>query len=105
MKENFMLKQLSEEELLGRSLSEAQKQELLALMDKSDEDIDLTDIPEVRELPPGTIRGGFRRGRSVHLSPDVHAYFSTIAARKGGTLDVLINDILRKDVALMDAAK
>jgi len=51
-----MLKQFSDEELLGNPLSEEQKKELLALMDLRDEDIDTSDIPEVRELPPDATR-------------------------------------------------
>jgi len=38
----------------GKPLSERQKLELLALMERPDDEIDLSDIPEVRELPPGT---------------------------------------------------
>lgn len=51
-----MLKQFSEDQLLGKPLSERQKLELLALMDRPDHNIDVSDIPEVRELPPGTKR-------------------------------------------------
>jgi uncharacterized DUF497 family protein len=54
-----MLKQFSEEELLRRPLSPEQKAEVLALMDVRDEDIDTSDIPEVKELPPGTVPGMF----------------------------------------------
>jgi len=59
-----MRKEFSEEELLGKPLSEQQKRELLALMEKPDEEIDVLDIPEVKELPPG---GGSKRAR--RLSP------------------------------------
>jgi len=100
-----MLKQFSEEELLGRPLSEEQKRELLALMDQHDEDIDTSDIPEVREIPPGAVRGRFRQGRAVHLSEELHACFSAIAARKGISLNSLINDILSKEIAIVEAVK
>lgn len=55
---------ISEEELLGKPLSEKQKRELLALMDMRDEDIDTSDIPEVKELPAGTVRARFHRGQA-----------------------------------------
>jgi len=100
-----MLKQFSEEELLGRPLSEDQKRELLALMDKRDEDIDTSDIPEVRELPARAVRGRFHRGRAVHLTEELHAYFSAIAERKGVSMNDLINDILSKEIAIVEAVK
>lgn len=50
-KGSSVLKQFSEEDLLGRPLSEQQKEELLALMEMRDEDIDTSDIPEVRGVP------------------------------------------------------
>ncbi len=100
-----MLRQFSEEELLGKPLSEAQKRELLALMDLRDEDIDTSDIPEVRELPPGAARGKFYPCHTVRLSQELHAYFSAIAARKGVSIDDLVNDVLKKEIAIMEAVK
>ena len=100
-----MLKQFSEEELLGKPLSEEQKRELLALMDKRDEDIDTSDIPEVQELPPTAVRGRFHRGRAIELTRELHVYFSAIAGRKGVSLNDLINDILTKEVAIMESVK
>ena len=52
-----MLKRYSEAELLGKPLSELQKQELLTLMDQPDESIDLSDIPEIRQIPADAVRG------------------------------------------------
>lgn len=52
-----MLKRFSEEELIGKRFNEEQKREILALIDRADDDIDTSDIPEVLELPPDTIRG------------------------------------------------
>jgi hypothetical protein len=100
-----MLKQFSERELLGGPLSEKQKLELLALMDKRDEDIDTSDIPEVRELPPNAVRGRFHRSHAVHLTRELHAYFSAVAERKGVALSDLINDILSKEIAIVEAVK
>ena len=100
-----MRRRFSEQELLGRPLSGEQKRELLALMDKGDEDIDTSDIPEVRELPPGAVRGASHRGRGIQLREDLHAYFSAVAVRKGVPLNDLINDILSKEVAIVEAVK
>ena len=47
-----MLKQYSEEELFRRPLSETQRRELLALLDRSASEMDTSDIPEIQELPP-----------------------------------------------------
>jgi len=100
-----MQKQFSEDELLGKPLSEEQKRELLALLEKGDEDIDTSDIPEVRELPPGAVRGGFHSTRALYLSPELHAYFAKVAARKGVPLNDLVNDVLRQEVAIIESVK
>jgi hypothetical protein len=60
-----MLKRFSEEELLGRPLSEEQKRDLLALMDMRDEDIDFSDIPDVKELPAHHVIGDAARREMV----------------------------------------
>lgn len=52
-----MLKRFREEELLGRPLSEKQKSEIARAQSASDEEIDTSDIPEIRELPGGAVRG------------------------------------------------
>lgn len=72
---------------------------------KGDEDIDTSDIPEIRSLPPGAVRGGLRQLSAVHLIPEIHAYFSAIAVRKQLSLDRLIKEILAKEVAIMEAVK
>lgn len=100
-----MLEQFSESELLGRPLSEEQKTELLALMDQRDEDFDTSDIPEVRELPPGAVRGRFHHGRAVQLSAELDAYFSAVAARKGVSLNDPINNILQKEIAIVETVR
>lgn len=52
-----MLKRFREEELLGRPLSEKQKREIARAQSAPDENIDTSDIPEIREIPPGAVRG------------------------------------------------
>src|SRR5262249_48498318 len=51
-----MLKRFREEELLGKPLSDKQKKEIARAQSARDEDIDTSDIPEMRELP-GAVRG------------------------------------------------
>ena len=52
-----MLKRFREEELLGKPLTGKQKREIARAQIARDEDIDTSDIPETRELPPGAVRG------------------------------------------------
>jgi hypothetical protein len=105
-----MLRQYSEEELLGKPLTLQQKKELLALMEQRDEDIDLSDIPEVREIPPDAVRGKFYRPGvaaqvPVYLNKGLQDYLLAAAERKGITLSDLVNDLLSKEVAIVEAIK
>ena len=86
-------------------LSEQQREDLLAGLTMSDEDIDFSDIPEIREIPPHAVRGKFYRGRTIYLTEELHVYLSAIAARKGISLNDLVNDLLNKEVAIMEAVK
>jgi putative transcriptional regulator len=52
-----MLKRFREEELLGKPLSEKQKREIARAQTAQDEDIDTSEITELRELPAGAVRG------------------------------------------------
>jgi len=100
-----MLKQFSEEELLGKPLTEQQKKEILALMEMKDEDIDFSDIPEVLTLPAGAVRGLFYRGPMVRLTEDLRHYFCDLSRRKGVPLNDLVNDTLAKAVAVAEVVK
>ena len=100
-----MLKQVSSEELLGRPLSDDQRGELLALMDRPDAEIDTSDIPEVRGIPAGAVRGRFPLSRGVGLSEEHYGYFRAAAERKGVSLNVLINDILSKEIEIIEAVR
>jgi hypothetical protein len=75
-----MLRQFSEEELLRRPLSAAQKAEILALMDQPDSEIDFSDIPEITKLPAGAVHGMFYRGPTIRLSEDCAAISQTSPA-------------------------
>ena len=100
-----MLKQFSDDDLFGKPLSEEQKAELLALMNMRDEDIDTSDIPEIQELPAGTVRGKFYRGATVQLNEELRRYFTDLACRKGVPLNDLVNETLSKAIAVAEVAK
>ena len=98
-----MLKQYSDKELLGKPLSPQQKKELLALMDQRDEDIDLSDIPEIREIPPDAVRGKFFKPGAkghlpIYLTEDLEAHLLAAAKRQGLTLNE-VNGLLATIVA------
>ncbi len=55
-------------------------------------------------------RGKFHRSDAqfippIHLEPDVLAYLSDRAKARGVSLNGLVNDILKKDIAPVDAVK
>lgn len=52
-----MRRRFGDAELLGKPLSEKQKSEIARAQSARDDDIDTSDIPEVRELPAGAVRG------------------------------------------------
>ena len=96
-----MLKQVSEEDL-WKPLSEEQKKEILALLDKPDSEIDLSDIPEITELPPGAVRGLFYRGPMIRLPEDLRRYFADLAARKRVPMNDLVVETLEKALAALE---
>ena len=94
----------SDTELLGKPLSPQQKTELLGLMDQRDEDIDLSDIPEIREIPPDAVRGKFYKPGAkghlpIYLTDDLEAHLLAAAKRQGVTLNDLVNNLLGTIVA------
>jgi hypothetical protein len=99
-----MLKQVSEEDL-WKPLSEEQKKEILALLDKPDSEIDLSDIPEITELPPGAVRGLFYRGPMIRLPEDLRRYFAELAARKRVPMNDLVVETLEKALAALEVVR
>jgi hypothetical protein len=58
----------------------------------------------------GATRGKFHRPDAqlippIHLDPDVLAYLSERARARGVSLGALVNDILKKDIALFEAVR
>ena len=49
-------------------LSEKQKENLRAGLNMRDEDIDFSDIPEIREIPPDAVRRKLRRDRLAYTA-------------------------------------
>jgi hypothetical protein len=50
-------------------------------------------------------RPGARLNLPVYLDPDVQAYLSVLAAKKGVPLSDLANDLLKKDIAILEVGK
>jgi hypothetical protein len=50
-------------------------------------------------------RPGARLNLPVYLDPDVQAYLSALAAKKGVPLSDLANELLKKDIAILEAGK
>jgi hypothetical protein len=102
-----MLKQFSKEELLGKPLSAEQAQRiraLEALQAVGDDDIDFSDIPEIREIPPGAVRGlsNVPRIEPVYLDRELQIRLSAIAVRKGVSLSDLVSQLLRKEIEIAE---
>jgi hypothetical protein len=67
------------------------------------------DIPTEIDFSGG-VRAKFHRPNArlslpVYLDADVQAYLSALAAKKGVALSDLANDLLKKDIAVLEAAK
>jgi hypothetical protein len=67
------------------------------------------EMPAEIDFSGGT-RGKFYRPNSklnlpVYLDADVQAYLGRIAARKGMSLSDVANDLLKKEIAIIEAAK
>lgn len=88
---------------LNPGLSRQQAQELLALMNMREEDIDLSDIPET-DFSKG-VRGKFYQGPIIYLTEDLRRYFWELSRRKGVPLNDLVNETLIKAVAVAEVAK
>jgi hypothetical protein len=50
-------------------------------------------------------RPGARLSLPVYLDADVQAYLGKIAAKKGVALSELANDLLKKEIAILEAVK
>lgn len=67
------------------------------------------DVPDQIDFTAGT-RGEFYRPDTklnlpVYLDAEVLAYLSAIASRKGVELSALANDLLKKEIAILESVK
>jgi len=67
------------------------------------------DIPAEIDFSGGT-RGKFHRPNAslnlpIYLDADVQAYLSALAARKGVPLSDIANELLKKDIAILETGK
>jgi hypothetical protein len=67
------------------------------------------DMPDEIDFSGGT-RGKFYRPNAklnlpVYLEADVQDYLGRLAAKKGVSLSDLTNDLLKKEIAIIEAAK
>ena len=67
------------------------------------------DLPAEIDFSGGT-RGKFYRPNAklnlpVYLDADVQAYLAALAARKGVGLSELANELLKKDIAILETGK
>ncbi len=67
------------------------------------------DMPAEIDFSGGT-RGKFYRQNAklnlpVYLDAEVQSYLAAVAARKGVPLSELANDLLKKEIAILEAAK
>lgn len=67
------------------------------------------DVPDEIDFTAGT-RGKFYRPDTklnlpVYLDAEVLAYLSAIASRKGVELSALANDLLKKEIAILESVK
>jgi hypothetical protein len=85
--------------------SDTQREEIVAISNQRDEDIDYSDIPPIWEIPADAVRGRFYRGQAIHLTDELHAYFSTVAGRRGISLNDLVNNVLAKEIAMVEELK
>ena len=102
-----MLKQFSEQELLGKPRSPEQEAEILAMLEAGEENIDYSDIPEIREIPPDAVRGQFYSCSAglhmpVYLDPELQSRLLAIAIRKGVSLSDLVSQLLRKEIEIAE---
>ena len=88
-----------------QELSNDRRKDIAALASQRDEDVDYPDIPPIREIPSSAVRGRFYRGPAIYLTGEVHAYFSTIAKRRGVPLNDLVNLVLSKEIAMVEELK
>ena len=81
-------------------LSERQRKDLLAVADLRDEDIDLSDIPEIRSIPPDAVIGKFYRPKknsiTIRLDADVIAWLRASGEGYQTRINAYLRQLMQK---------
>ena len=78
------------------------------MSDPSNPAADEDDMPAEIDFS-GAVRGKFHRSGAklnlpVYLDEEVQGYLAVVAARKGIAVSELANDLLKKDIAILESA-
>ncbi|MGA2182017.1 MAG: BrnA antitoxin family protein [Bryobacteraceae bacterium] len=81
-------------------LSERQRADLRAVANQRDEDIDVSDIPEIREIPPDAVIGKFYRPKktsvTIRLDADVVAWLKASGAGYQTRINAYLRRLMRR---------
>ncbi len=77
-------------------LSVKKRKELKALASRPDEEIDLSDIPEIREIPSDAVIGKFYRPRKTSVTIRLDADLAAWLKASGEGYETRINNYLRE---------
>jgi hypothetical protein len=101
---------MSADSIFKAPLSEEQKTVLKEFAAKQaagdDSGIDYSDIPPLTDdQMANAVRGWHHFRRPVLLEPSVLEALTEVAARKGMDLDTLVNDILKREIAIAEVLR
>jgi len=81
-------------------LSERQRKDLLAVASQRDEDIDLSDIPDIRAMPPDAVIGKFYRPKktsaTIRLDADVVAWLKASGQGYQTRINAYLRQLMRQ---------
>ncbi len=82
-------------------LSEAKRKELRKLAAKTDDEIDLTDIPEIRSIPSDAVIGRFYRPKkstvTIRLDADVLAWLKATGEGYQTRINAYLREMMRRN--------
>ena len=89
-----------EETVILLKLTDKKRMELRRLGQRPDSEIDLTDIPEIRDLPSGAVIGRFYRPKkesvTMRLDADVLAWLKASGAGYQTRVNLFLRQMMRK---------
>lgn len=78
-----------------------ERKELQKLSAKPDRDIDLTDIPEIREIPPDAVIGRFYRPKkstiTIRLDADVLAWLRATGEEYQSRINAYLREMMHRN--------